>query len=175
MSLSLITRDNFLTSAKLPQRLNRNFLENYDVVVAVILQPNPSFVGARATLRLEIELLVGNRLTLGIVRNLYAVQFDDGVRTIESDDHGVPFGAGFAGEGQGLGEGVQGSRDVVFILAGSFRMIVDLDFVAIVNGHPGFARLDGDANEHAGIVVIVAHAINDLDAAISHFPSCPVE
>src|SRR4029077_13559056 len=175
MSLPLITRDNFLTLAKLLQWLNRNFLEKYDVVVAVILQSKPSFVGTRPALRFEIELLVGHGLSLGIVRDFYAIQFDDGVRAIERDDHSVPLGAGLTGKGQGFGEGVKCSGDVILVLVGSFGVVVDLDFVAVVNGHPGFARLDGDTNEPAGIVVIFTHAINNLDAPTPPFPAGPIE
>src|SRR4249920_1070171 len=120
MSLSLITRDNFLTLAKLLQRLNRNFFKKYDVVVAVILQPKPSFVGTPPALRFEIELLVGHGLSFGIVRDFYAIQFDDGVRTIECDDHTVPLRAGLTGEGQRFGKGVKCSGDVILVLVGSF-------------------------------------------------------
>src|SRR4249920_2341350 len=103
MSLSLNTRDNFLTMAKLLQRLHCNFFEKDDVVVAVILQPKPTFDGTSATLRFEIKLLVGNGLSFGVVRNLDAIDFDEGMRTIKGDDHGVPLGTGFSGEGQRLG------------------------------------------------------------------------
>src|SRR5438309_9189882 len=54
-------------------------------------------------------------------------------------------------------------------------MIVDLDFVAVVDGHPFLARLDGDANEDAGIVVEIAHLVDHADAAIGELAAGPVE
>ena len=54
-------------------------------------------------------------------------------------------------------------------------LIVNLHFVAVVDGHPFFARLDGNANEDAGIVIVVAHFVNDADAAVAEFAGGPVE
>src|SRR5438552_19140753 len=54
-------------------------------------------------------------------------------------------------------------------------MIVDLNFVAIVNGHPLFARLDRNTNEDAGVVVRVAHFENYTDAAVADFAAGPVQ
>src|ERR1700722_5522991 len=64
---------------------------------------------------------------------------------------------------------------MIFVLLGSFRVIVDLDFEPVVDGHPFFARLERDANEDAGIVVFVAHAVDDVDSAITDFAPGPVE
>src|SRR5271165_1660237 len=73
MILSLIAEDELRTLPMLLQWLQVNFLEKYNVVVAVVLQANPSFVRTRAALRFEIELLVRDRLSFGVVRNLHAV------------------------------------------------------------------------------------------------------
>ena len=54
-------------------------------------------------------------------------------------------------------------------------MIVDLDFVAVVDGHPFLARLDGDANEDAGIVVEIAHLVDHADAAVGELAAGPIE
>src|SRR5437764_5215293 len=103
--------------AKLPQnqllqRLDADFFEKDDVVVAVILQANPAFIRTAAALRLEIEFAFWNGLALGVVSNFDSVEFDDGVRAIEGDDHGVPFGAGLAGFGERLGQRVERAGEV---------------------------------------------------------------
>ena len=54
-------------------------------------------------------------------------------------------------------------------------MIVNLDFVAVMNGHPFFAGLDGNPNEDAGIVVDVAHFVDDADTAVAELSAGPVE
>src|SRR5216684_1247264 len=54
-------------------------------------------------------------------------------------------------------------------------MIVNLDLVAVVDGHPFFAGLEGDANEDAGIVVEVAHFVDDADAAVAELAARPVK
>src|SRR2546430_16833567 len=90
--------------AKLPQnqllqRLDADFLEKDDVVVAVILQANPAFVRTAAALRLEIEFAFGNGLALGVVSKFDSVEVEDSMRAIEGDDHGGPFGAWLCGVG----------------------------------------------------------------------------
>jgi len=97
------------------------------------------------------------------------------VRAVESDDHGVPFGAGLAGFGERLGKGIERAGNVGIVFVGGFWMIVDLHFVAVVNGHPGFARLDGDADEEARIVIQVAHFIDHADAAVADLAASPVK
>ncbi len=62
----------------------------------MILQTEPAFVGTAAALRLKIKLALGNGLTFGVVGHFRAVEFDDGVRAIESNDYGVPFWTGLA-------------------------------------------------------------------------------
>src|SRR2546430_1011686 len=54
-------------------------------------------------------------------------------------------------------------------------MVVNLDFVAVVNGHPFLARFDRNANEDAGIIIEVAHLVNHADAAIGELATGPVE
>src|SRR5882672_12322620 len=54
-------------------------------------------------------------------------------------------------------------------------MIVDLNFVAVVDRHPLFARLDRNANEDAGVVVRVAHLEDHTDAAVANFAAVPVK
>ena len=45
----------------------------------------------------------------------------------------------------------------------------------MVDGHPFVARLEGDADEDAGVVVLVAHAEDDVHAAIADGSAGPVE
>ncbi len=54
-------------------------------------------------------------------------------------------------------------------------MIVDLHFVSVVDGHPRLARLDGNADIDAGVVVHVAHLVNDAEFAVADFSAGPVE
>src|SRR5256885_11099257 len=156
------------------QRLNGDFFEHDDVVVAVILEAEPAFVGTGAVLGLEIEFAFGNRLALGVIGDLYAVEEDDRVRAIERDFHGVPLRAGLAGFGERLGEGIERAGDVVVVFVGSFGMIVDLNFIAVVDGHPWFARFDGNADVNAGVVVEVAHFENDAEFAFADFSTGPI-
>src|SRR5437016_1118153 len=54
-------------------------------------------------------------------------------------------------------------------------MVVNLDFVAVVNGHPFLTRFEGNANEEAGISIEVAHLVDHADAAIGELAAGPVE
>src|SRR5262249_2771157 len=105
--------------AMLLQRLDRDFFEKDDVVVAVILEAEPAFVGTRAALRFEIEFAFRNRLAFRVIGNFHPVENDDGVWTVESDFHGVPFGAGLAGFGERLGEGIERTGYVVLVFVRS--------------------------------------------------------
>src|SRR5438067_21319 len=56
-----------------------------------------------------------------------------------------------------------------------FRMIVDLDFVAVMHRHPFFPWLDGNADEQARVVIVVAHFIDHVNCAVAKLPAGPVE
>src|SRR5204863_8195789 len=137
----------------LMQRLDADFLEKDDVVVAVILEADEALVGASAALRFEIEFALGNGLAFGVVRDGDIVKNNDGARAVERDDHGVPLRTGLTGLGERLGQGIKRAGNVIFIFVRSFGMIVDLDFVTVMDRHPFLARLDEDANEDSGIIV----------------------
>ncbi len=117
----------------------------------------------------------GTGCAFGVVGDFDVVERDYRVRAIQRDQHGVPFGAGFAGASQGLGQGIERASDVVFVFFGVFGLIVDLDFVTVVDWHPGLARLDGNADEDAGIVVVIAHFVDDSDVAVAEFLGGPVQ
>src|SRR6266480_2070618 len=151
---------------RLFQRLNAYFLEKDDVVVAVILQADIALVGARAMLRLEIEFALRNGLAFGVVGDRDVVKDDDGVRTIERDDHGIPLWTGFTRLGERLGQRIKRASDVIVVFIGRFGVVVNLDFVAVVDRHPLLARFEGNANENAGIIIEVAHLVDHADAAI---------
>src|SRR6266853_5133541 len=160
---------------KLSQRLDADLFEKHNIVVAVILQADVALVGANTMLRLEIELAFGDGLAFGVVGDGDIVENNGGVRTVKGDDHGVPLGPGLAGFGEGLGQRIKRAGNVIFVFVGSFGMVVNLDFVAVVNGHPFLARFEGDANEDSGIVVEVAHFVDDANAAIGKLAPGPVE
>src|SRR6266849_5155347 len=61
----------YIAPLHLLQRLQRYFLEEDDVVVAVILQAHVAFVGTAAALRLEVKLFLGNGLALGVGGDFY--------------------------------------------------------------------------------------------------------
>src|SRR5215475_2743364 len=54
-------------------------------------------------------------------------------------------------------------------------MIVDLNLVTIVNGHPFFTWFDRNADENAGIVVHIAHFKCNAELAFADFAAGPVE
>src|SRR6266481_1429252 len=157
------------------QRLDADFLEKDDVVVAVILEADVALIGANAGLRFEIEFALGDGLAFGVVGDGDVVENDDRARAIERDDHGIPLGTGLAGFGERLGQRVERAGDVIIVFVRILGMIVNLDFVAVVDGHPLLAWFDGDTNKDARIVVEVAHLVDDADAAVSELAAGPVE
>src|SRR6267378_6890031 len=54
-------------------------------------------------------------------------------------------------------------------------MIVNLYLVTVMDGHPLFAGLDRNADEHARVVVVVAHLIDHTDDTLAHLSAGPVE
>ena len=54
-------------------------------------------------------------------------------------------------------------------------MVVDLHLVTIVDGHPGLARLDGNAYEDTGVVVFVAHLVHNPDDTVAYRACSPIE
>src|SRR5437899_1002636 len=157
------------------QRLDADFLEKDDVIVAMILEADVAFVGTSAALRFEIEFAFGNGLAFGVVGDGDIVENNNGARAIERNDHGIPLGTGLAGLGERFGQRIKHPSDVIIVFFRSFGVIVDLNLVAIVNRHPFFARLDGDSNEDSGIIVEVAHLVDHADAAVGKLAAGPVE
>src|SRR5262249_35057936 len=76
--------------------------------------------------------------------------------------------------GERLGEGIERTGYVVLVFVRSFGMVVDLNFVTVVDGHPFFARLDGNADEDAGVVIEVAHFVDDAEFAMADLAAGPV-
>src|SRR5215472_6941505 len=54
-------------------------------------------------------------------------------------------------------------------------MVVDLDFIAVMHGHPFFPGFNRNADKHTGVVVLVSHPENYANYAISHYSARPVE
>src|SRR4029077_9327388 len=46
---------------------------------------------------------------------------------------------------------------------------------AVMHGHPLFPRLDGNANEDAGIAVVIAHLEDHANHAVAELAASPVE
>ena len=84
-------------------------------------------------------------------------------------------GPGLAGLGKRLGQRIERAGDVVLVFVGGFGVVVDLHFVAVVDGHPGLARLDGNADEYAGVVVLVTHLEDHADDAVADRAGGPIE
>src|ERR1700739_1103013 len=55
---------------------------------------------------------------------------------------------------------------VVFVAA--LGMVVDLDFVSAVDGHPGFCGFGWYTDEYPGVIVLVLHLVHHFDFAIGH-------
>src|SRR5437879_6070141 len=85
--------------ALLLEHLYGNFLEENDVFVAVVLQADVAIVRTRPALRLEVELFGRDWVTLGVIRDLHAIEKDYRVRSVQRDLHRVPLGARLAGAG----------------------------------------------------------------------------
>src|SRR5215469_9931201 len=156
--------------AVLSQWLQRDFFEEDNVLIAVILQTDEAFRRPQAPFRLVGGFLRRYFLTLAIVGDLYIIHHDNGARAVQGNEHGVPFWPGLAWTSESLGQRVQHSGDVIVI-----RIIVDLHLIAVVHWHPRFARLDGDADKHTGIVVLIAHFVGDTNATIATLSSGPIQ
>ncbi len=54
-------------------------------------------------------------------------------------------------------------------------LVIDLHLVAVIHRHPSFARLDGNADKDSGVVVVIAHLVNNANHAISKLAAGPVK
>src|SRR6185437_16467706 len=125
---SLTFTTNRGTRHDLLKRAERYFLEEDDIVIAVILQTKESKFGPSAAFRLIGKFLGWNGLSLCVVGDLYAVHGHDGVRPVESDIHCVPLRPGFARPRQRLRQRIERAGNVILVFA--LGDIVDLYFVA---------------------------------------------
>src|SRR6266700_1817890 len=116
-----------------------NFLEKHYVIVTMVLQTDIAFERSASTLWLEIELFLGHWTAFGVVRNLHAVQNNDGMWPLQCNFHGVPLWARFSRLSQWFCERVQGTCDVVLIFIRRFWAVINLHFVPVVHGHPLFS------------------------------------
>src|SRR5579872_1183574 len=164
-----------LRALLLLQRFNGYFLEEHDVVVAMVLQTEITEVGPWTALRFEVKLALRDRVAVLVVRNFHAVQHDDGARAVQRDVHGVPLGPRFPSFSHRLRQRIQHAGGMVFIFFRGLRMVIDLYFKAVVHWHPLFPRLEGNADEYAGIVVFIAHLVDDVDGAVADLAASPVE
>src|SRR5881396_1666450 len=54
-------------------------------------------------------------------------------------------------------------------------VVINLDFITVVDRHPLLARFERDADENARIVILVAHSEDHTNGAVAEFASHPVE
>src|ERR1035438_5993174 len=164
-------------SFSLLERLDGNFLEEYDVVVAVILQPEIAQSRTRATLRLEAELPLRHGIAFLIVRHLDSVQHHDRAWTIQRDLHRVQLRPRFPCLRQRFSQRVEhaGGVGIVFGRSGALRVIIDLYLVTIVHRHPLFPGLERNADEDTGVVIFIAHPVDHAHHAIADRAAGPVE
>src|SRR6266702_4538666 len=106
---------------------DRDFLEEDDVVHAVVLEPEVPLAGTWAALGLEVELTRRHRLAFRVVGHLHPVDQDHRSRSVEGDLHRVPLRAGLAGTGEGRGQGIEHAGGVVLVFLGLLGLVVDLD------------------------------------------------
>src|SRR5579863_1179359 len=98
--------------------LDGDFFEENDVVVAVVLQPNPAEIWPRTALRLEVKFARRHRIAVFVVGHLHAIENDDRARAVEGNVHRVPLGPRFPGMfHQRLGQRVEHGGLVILILA----------------------------------------------------------
>src|SRR3954471_17025983 len=64
---------------------------------------------------------------------------------------------------------------MIFIFLRVLRLVVDLDFVAVVHRHPLLTRLDRNSDEDARVVIVVAHFINHADLTIAQLSASPIK
>ena len=64
---------------------------------------------------------------------------------------------------------------MIVVLVRSFRVIIDLHFVAVMNRHPRLSWLERNTDEHSGIIVGVAHFVDHSNARVAHFAAHPIQ
>src|SRR2546427_4074548 len=77
-------------NASMTQWPDRDLLEVDHVVVAVVLEADVAFVGPASPIGLVGLFLGWHGFAFGVVRDLHAVQYDDRVRSVQRNLHGVP-------------------------------------------------------------------------------------
>src|SRR5437870_953751 len=64
---------------------------------------------------------------------------------------------------------------MVVVLVGLLGLVIDLDLVTIVHGHPGFARLNRNADKDTRVVVVIAHLVDHANIAIPQLAARPIQ
>ena len=64
---------------------------------------------------------------------------------------------------------------MILVFAAAFRMVVDLDFVALVTGIQGSVGAVGIRMNTPELSVLIPHFVHNPDYAIAHFPASPIE
>src|SRR3954471_22942901 len=64
---------------------------------------------------------------------------------------------------------------MIFIFLRVLRLVVDLDFVAVVHWHPLLTGLDRNSDEDARVVIVVAHFVYHADLTVAKLTARPVQ
>src|SRR5436309_9899672 len=143
------------------QRPDCDFLKVDHVLVAVILQSDIALVRSAPAVRFVGLLLVRYGLAFCVVGHLDAVHDDDGSRSVERNFHRVPLPR-LLGASQCLGKRVENARTMVIVV-----YVVDLHFVTAVHRHPGLGGLFRNADEDAGVRVVLDGLEDDADYRVA--------
>src|SRR5262249_48205795 len=141
----------------------------------MVLQSDVAFVRTGTPLRFEFEFPLGNRLAFGVVSHLDAIHNNRRFRSVQRDFHGVPFRTGLPRTRQRLSQGIKRSGDVVVVFVRFLWLVINLNFVPIMNWHPFFTRLDRNSYEDSGVVVVVTHLENYPDYTIAKLSAGPIK
>src|SRR5665213_1191491 len=145
------------------------FPEIYNILIAVILQPEISGIGPEAAVRFKVKFPLRHGLALAVVGYFLSIYIYDGPLAVYRDFHRVPFRSRFARFGQRLCEGIQGSGYMIFIFIGKFRFIIYLYLITIKYRHPLFPRLNRNPDKDPGIIIFIFHLIYYPEYAMAEF------
>src|SRR2546425_5393577 len=126
----------------------------------MILDSDVAGEWSRTTVGLEIAGLCRNRIAFFVIGDLLSVEHDDCPGSVQSDFEFVPFPRFSLWVRQGFGQGIRHSRTVIFATHMAYA-VVNLYLVPRMHGDPLIRRLFRDADEYAGIAIVVRDGVHD--------------
>src|SRR6266699_5973513 len=126
----------------------------------MILNSDVASEWSRTTSRFEIAGLCRDGITFFVIGDLLSVEHDDCPGSVQSDFEFVPFPRFSLWVRQGFGQGIQHSRTVIFATHVAYA-VVNLYLIARVYGDPLIRWLFRDADEYAGIAIVVRDGLHD--------------